>query len=366
MTATTLRRRATATVAAAALVLPLSVAAVAPAAAATFLVDRGWPPYAGQPYGYTSPYTSTASLDTSEATATQSEGLVTITSEVGFGEGEAAGTGVVIGSDGLVVTNHHVVEGATSIEVTVVSTGRTYDAEVLGSNAKRDVAVLRLEDASGLATATTDASGVSVGDDVTAVGDAGGDGGALTAADGTVTDEAHSITVADEQTGDAHRLTQLIEVDADIIPGDSGGALVSSTGEVVGMNVAASSDSARITGYFIPIKRVLRIAARVVAGQDTASITLGYDAFLGVSLSGSGATLAGVLDGVLDGGAAEAAGLGAGESITSIGGTSVTTYAQLQDAVAAHDPGDRVRVTWASASGSSHSATVTLGRAPVA
>ena len=125
MTATTLRRRATATVAAAALVLPLSVAAVAAVAqrraGSTFLVDRGWPPYAGQPYGYVSPYSSTASLDTSEATSAQSDGLVTITSEVGFGEGEAAGTGIVIGSDGLVVTNHHVVEGATSIEVTVVS-----------------------------------------------------------------------------------------------------------------------------------------------------------------------------------------------------------------------------------------------------
>lgn len=362
MTATTLRRRATATVAAAALVLPLSVAAVAPAAAATFLVDRGWPPYAGQPYGYVSPYSSTAALDTSEATSSQSEGLVTITSEVGFGEGEAAGTGIVIGSDGLVVTNHHVVEGATSIEVTVVNTGETYEAEVLGYNVKRDVAVLQLQDASGLATVSTDASGVSVGDDVTAVGDAGGDGGALTAADGTVTDEAHSITVSDEQTGDAHRLTQLIEVDADIIPGDSGGALLSSSGEVVGMNVAASSGSAQITGYVIPIKRVLRIAARVVAGQDTASITLGYDAFLGVSLTGSGTTLAGVLDG----GAAQAVGLGAGDSITSVGGTSVTTYAQLQRAVASHEPGDRVRVTWTSPSGATHSATLTLGRAPVA
>jgi S1-C subfamily serine protease len=366
MTATSFRRRATASVAAAALVLPLSVAAVAPAvdraAAGTFLVDRGWPPYAGQPYAHLAPYSSTASLDTAEATSTQAQGLVTISSEVGFGEGEAAGTGIVLGSDGLVVTNHHVVEGATSIEVTVVNTGRTYDAEVLGYNAKRDVAVLQLEDAIGLATVSTDAGRVSVGDDVTAVGDAGGDGGALTAADGTVTDDSHSITVSDGQTGEAHRLTELIEVDADIIPGDSGGALLSSSGQVVGMNVAASSGSAQITGYVIPIKRVLRIAARVVAGQDTASITLGYDAFLGVSLSGSGTTLAGVLPR----GAAESAGLRAGDSITSIGGTSVTTYSQLRRAVAAHDPGDRVRITWTDAVGATHSATVTLGRAPVA
>src|SRR5690349_8866211 len=105
-------KRPLAAAAAAALVLPLTVAAVAPAAASTVLVDRGWPPYPGSGY---QPYATSSSLDTTEATAEQSAGLVTITSEVGFGAGEAAGSGIVIGSDGLVVTNHHVVEGATSI-----------------------------------------------------------------------------------------------------------------------------------------------------------------------------------------------------------------------------------------------------------
>ena len=128
------------------------------------------------------------------------------------------------------------------------------------------------------------------------------------------------------------------------------------------MNVAASSGSANITGYVIPIKRVLRIAAHVVAGEETASITLGYDAFLGVSspvraprwpVSSTGER-------------PRTPALGAGDTITSLGGTSVTTYLQLQKAVAAHDPGDSVRVTWTDAAGASHSATVTLGRAPVA
>ncbi len=233
---------------------------------------------------------------------------------------------------------------------------------MLGYNAKRDVAVLQLEAASGLATVDTDTSPLSPGDQVTAVGDAGGDGGALTAASGTVTDLHEPITVRDESTGQSHRLLNLVEVDADIIPGDSGGALLDSGGDVVGMNVAASSGSSDITGYVIPIKRVLRIAARVVAGEETASIVLGYDAFLGVSLTGSGTTLAGVLDG----GAAEDAGLGAGDTITSVGGTAVSTYAELQQAVASHDPGDSVPVTWTDPSGASHSATVTLGRAPVA
>ena len=112
----------------------------------------------------------------------------------------------------------------------------------------------------------------------------------------------------------------------------------------------------------IPIRRVLRIADQVLAGDPSGTVEIGYDAFLGVSLTGSGTTLAGVLDG----GAAAIAGLGAGDTITSLGGTDVSTYLQLQKAVAAHDPGDSVVVTWTDATGSSHSATVTLGRAPVA
>lgn len=361
-----LPRRATASLAATALALPLSVAAVAPAAAATVLVDRGWPPYSyGSPYGYgySSPYSPTSSLDTSEATSEESTGLVTISTEIQYGQGEAAGTGMVIRSDGIVVTNHHVVEGATAIRVTVVNTGRTYPAEVLGYDATRDIAVLKLSGASGLAAVDTDSSGVSLGEDVTAVGDAGGDGGSLTAASGTVTDLRKAITVSDEQTGRPHRLRNLVEIDADIIPGDSGGALLDSEGAVVGMNVAASSGTANITGYVIPVKRVVRIADAIVAGDSTVgAIRLGYGAFLGVSLSGTGTTLAAVLDG----GAAADAGLGAGDTITSVGGTPVTTYTQLRKAVARYAAGDRVRVTWTDSSGTSHAASVTLGQAPVA
>jgi S1-C subfamily serine protease len=356
-------RRTTAAVAAAALALPLSVAAVAPAAASVVLVDRDWPAYPGYP-AYPTPYGNavTSSLNTTEASAAQSSGLVEITSVIDFGSGEAAGTGMVIGSDGIVVTNHHVVEGATAIKVTVVSTGRTYSARLLGTNATRDVAVLKLRGASGLTTVSTDSSGVAAGSDITAVGDAGGDGGALTAASGTITAQHRAITVTDDQTGRPKRLRDLIEIDADIIPGDSGGALLATDGDVVGMNVAASSGSSNITGYVIPIKRVLRIAAHVVAGQETAKITLGYDAFLGVSLAGSGTTLAGVLSG----GGAESAGLAAGDTVTSVDGVRVGTATALKKAVSAHHPGDRVTVSWTDVSGASHTATVTLGRAPVA
>ena len=277
-------RRGAAGIAAAALALPLTVVAIAPAAAAAHVrpVDRGW--YGGPPSPYDAPFGqaygapygwgsdlgwagatgTTSALDTTEASAEQSAGVVLVDSTLA--DGSAAGTGLVLAADGLVVTNHHVVEGATEVEVTVPATGESYAAEVLGSDAARDVAVLRLEDASGLAVVDTDITRLVPGAAVTAVGDAGGDGGSLTAAAGTVTAVGADITVSDE-AGGSSRLWNLVEVDADIVPGDSGGALLDEDGEVVGMNVAASSGAADITGYAIPVARVLRVADAVVATQ---------------------------------------------------------------------------------------------------
>jgi S1-C subfamily serine protease len=377
-------RRVYAGVAAATLALPLMVGAAPATAAAT---DRGllglsavlptadqgsspWEsPYSSySPYGYGgAPYagygTSSAALDATDATAEQATGMVFVSTTLDFGAGAGRGTGMVIDSSGIVVTNHHVVEGATEIQVTVASTGQTYEAELVGANADKDVAVLRLEDAAALETVDTSSEGTSPGDAVTAVGDAGGDGGSLTAAPGTVTALHQGVTVDDEEAGGTSELRNVIEVDADIIPGDSGGALLDSDGDVVGMNVAASSGSVDITGYVIPIGRVLRIADRIVAGDDSGATVLGYDAFLGVQL-GTGDTAAS-LAGVVPGSPAETASLAAGDTITAFDGQAVTSAGQLQRLVAAHDPGDTVSVSWSDRKGS-HSAEVTLAQAPVA
>ncbi|MBF4163444.1 S1C family serine protease [Nocardioides acrostichi] len=324
---------------------------------------EGYGAYGGYRFGPS----TTATTDTSEATTAESTGLVTITSDVDFGEATAAGTGMVVGADGLVVTNHHVVEGATSITVTVVNTGASYTAEVLGYDTRRDIAVLRLSDASGLTVApladTTDTTtALARGAVVTAVGDAGGDGGTLTASSGTLTALRRSITVSDEETGDAVRLRRLLEAEADIISGDSGGALLDAAGDVVGMNVAASSGSVDVTGYAIPIARVERVLAQVLAGDDSGSVTLGYTPFLGVALTGDGLEIAGV---VADSGAADA-GLARGDAITTVDGTQVGTGTQLSRLLDQHAVGDSVVVGWRDASGATHSAAVTLGRAPVA
>lgn len=318
---------------------------------------RGWP----VPFGQAG---ATVGLDAADATAEQSQGIVQVSTVVAFGAGEGAGSGLVIdGYGGIIATNHHVVEGSTEVEVTVTDTGETYAAEVLGSDATRDVAVLRLEEAPTLTEVATDTAGVSVGDEITAVGDAGGDGGALTAAPGTVTDEHEPVTVTNED-GSETTISNLVEVDADIIAGHSGGALLDSDGDVVGMNVAASSGTVDITGYAIPIKRVLEISEKVLAGEDSTTVSVGYDAFLGVELAaGAGpATLAGVVPS----GAAEEVGLAAGDTVIAVDGVSTTDPAALSDAIATHEAGETVPIEWTDTQGASHAADVTLGRAPVA
>lgn len=306
----------------------------------------------------------TTTTDATDATAAQELGLVYITSTLDYGTGKGAGTGMVLTSDGEVLTNHHVVEGATSISVEVVSTGQTYDAEVVGYDDVHDVAVLQLVDASGLTTVTPDtAEDVSVGDSVTGVGNANGDGGAASAAAGSVVAVDQSITVSSETGGAAEQLSGLIQVDADIIPGDSGGALYDSDGEVIGMNTAASSGTANITGYAIPIAQALSIADQIEAGDESGTVEIGSHGYLGVQLSSevTGAYVAGVVD---DSPAA-AAGLTTGSTITSLNGSSVTSGDQLVEAVGDLDVGARVTVAWTDDTGQAHSSTVTLGNGPV-
>lgn len=305
---------------------------------------------------------STAGLEVTDATTEQSAGLVLVSSIAYFGESQGAGTGMVIDEGGIVVTNHHVVEGATSVEVTVVSTGVTYEATVLGTDSVRDIAVLKLEDASQLETVDVETGDVTVGDDVTAVGDAGGDGGELSAAAGTVTTPRKSITVGAGE--ESSRLRNLIEVDADVISGASGGALLDADGDVIGMNVAASSGGTDISGYAIPISRVLRIADQILDGDDQGSVVIGQSAMLGVALI-SGSTQPLVASVTTDS-PAEDLGIEPGATITAIDGTATSSARRLAEVIGAYQPGDRVTVTWTDSSGTRHSGDVELAAGPVA
>jgi S1-C subfamily serine protease len=303
---------------------------------------------------------------TREATAAESVGVVDVTTVIDYGQAEAAGTGVVLTSNGEILTNNHVVGGATKITVTVVSTGRSYPATVVGTDAGDDVAVLQLSGASGLDTAKLSSDDVSVGDEVTAVGNAGGTGGTPTAAEGTVTALDQSITASGEGGSDPEQLTGMIQVDADIQAGDSGGPLYDSHGEVVGIDTAASSgQTAATVGFAIPIEKAVSIADRIQSGEDSATIQQGTPAFLGVQLAQDAAGAA-TISGVVDGSPAAEAGLQAGDTITAVGGTTVDSADALSATLAERNPGDQVRVTWVDSTGTSHTATITLVAGPAA
>lgn len=296
---------------------------------------------------------------TTTASAAQQVGVVEIDTELGYQNASGAGTGMVLTSDGEVLTNNHVVQGATRISVTIASTGATYTATVVGTDPTDDVAVLKLSHASGLRTAKLSTAPPTVGESVAGVGNAGGTG-TLTAAAGTVTALDRSITASDETGHNSEQLTGLIEVDAAIQAGDSGGPLYGDDGKIIGMDTAASTGVA--DGYAIPIGTALALAHQIESGVDNSAIHQGYPAFLGVTVAGgaSGATVAGVLSG----GAAEGAGLAAGDVITSVGGKAITSASDLSSTLAGHRPGDRVAVTWTTAAGAAQSATATLGAGP--
>lgn len=355
-------------------VIPLATPALAVAAVGatrTYAAESG--PGYGYGYGYgggygggvVAPYRQslgTSTVDSEPATDAESTGVVLINTTVGYGTAQGAGTGLTITGDGIVVTNHHVVEGATSITVTDPSTGETYAAKVLGYDDVHDVAVLQLEDASGLSTVTTDRDAATQGEEVTSVGNAEGQG-SLSAADGTVTDPSTAITVNNED-GTASDLSGLIQTDADVVSGDSGGALLDEDGEVIGMNVAATSGSAEISGYAIPIDTVLDIAAQILAGEESGDVEIGGSAAaLGVQVDTTRSTL---VVGVVEDGAAEAAGITEGSTITSVGGTDVASIDDITSVLGGHEPGDEISVSWTDAAGEAHTATVTLGEGPVA
>ena len=309
---------------------------------------------------------------TRSATSAESVGVVDINTTVDYGRGKAAGTGIVLSGNGEVLTNNHVVQDSTAISVTVVSTGKTYTAKVVGTDPTDDVAVIQLQNASGLSTAKLgDSSAVKVGTAVTAVGNAGGTGGTPSAATGSVTALDQAITATDDNGGNAERLTGLIQVDANIQAGDSGGPLYDSkSGSVVGMDTAASSSGSRFqstdsaTGFAIPIAKATSIASQIENGTDNATIHQGYPAFLGVQLARDATAQGAAISGVVSGSAAEQAGLAEGDLITTVDGSAVSDASGLSDLLAKHNPGDQVRIGYADTNGQSHTVTVTLGQGP--
>ena len=239
-------------------------------------------------------------LTTPQIAAKVDPGLVDVVTTLGYQGGKAAGTGMVLTSTGEVLTNNHVIDGATSIKATDVGNGRTYTAKVVGYDKTHDVAVLQLQNASGLQTVTLSSAGPQTGQKVVALGNALGKGGTPSVVSGRITGLGQSITASDEGAGDAEQLTGMIGHNAPIQPGDSGGPLVNTEGEVIGMNTAASASSASgspsqsgqaqtaTQAFAIPITRASSIAGQIEAGTASSTVHIGATAFLGVETSPSG------------------------------------------------------------------------------
>jgi S1-C subfamily serine protease len=293
-------------------------------------------------------------------------GIVDITTNLAYEGAAAAGTGMVLTPSGEVLTNNHVIRGATAILVTDPSTGKKYSATVLGYDLSADVAVLQLKNASGLETVSLgDSSKVTVGQAVTALGNAGGAGGTPIAATGTVTGLGRSITASDGSTSE--QLTGLIETDAGVQPGDSGGPLVDATGDVVGMDTAASAGFDFQSGsdaYAIPINRALAIAKEIEAGHS-ATAHIGKTAFLGIEVApATYFTRGAVVAGVVNSSPASRAGLVYGDVIVALNNHAVASPTTLTALLQKQSPGKKVQIRWIDSSGTSHTAQVTLASGP--
>ena len=352
-------------------------------------------------------------------------GVVDVTANLQYLQETAKGTGFVIdAADGLVLTNNHVIDQATSVTVTLVTSGKTYPARILGYDAADDVALLQVRGAALTAVKTGDSSLVDVGMPVLAIGNEAGQGGSPTVAPGVISSLGRTIVASDQSSGLTETLHGMFQTSADIRPGDSGGPLADASGRVIGINTAAGGDIV-YSGYAIPINQAMPIARQIAAawaggagrpgqdsaGQDSAGqggpsrtgrIQIGLPAFLGVLLPDStnagsadsqelqpdGAVSGGsracsstsdipavpahgapvrsgaLVGGVLCGTPADQAGILTGDVITSVAGQEVSSPGALTALLRRYHPGSVVPLAWTGPDGSLHAAAVTLTAGP--
>ena len=302
---------------------------------------------------------------TAPAAVTRSEGaLVDVNTTIDGGQASGAGTGIVLSSNGLVLTNNHVVNGATTISVTDLGNQRTYQANVVGYDVAKDVAVLQLVGASGLTTAVL-APTVSQGETVYAVGNAGGTGGTPTVTSGTITGLDKQVTASDDFNGTSETLQGMLETSAALISGDSGGALTTASGEVVGVDTAGSSSPQGAQGGFaIPIATATAIVHEITSDATSSGVHVGETAMLGVDISTQSSAAGAHVQSVVAGTPAAGAGITAGSQITAIDGQTVAGSASLRTTLLGLSVGQHVTVAWTDSSGVHHTATVTLASGP--
>jgi S1-C subfamily serine protease len=280
---------------------------------------------------------------------------------------------MIVTSNGQVLTNNHVIRGATSIQVTIEGRSSSYTAQVVGVDPTDDIALLQIQGVSGLPTVTlANSSTLSVGQDVVAIGNALGKGGTPTVTQGSISALGLSITVSDGRGG-TESLSDVIEMDAPIQPGDSGGPLVNAAGQVVGMITAGSregrSQSTSSVGFAITSNAALSVVNEIRAGHSSSKIILGQPGFLGIEVQNLNAaaisrlglkvTSGALVVGVFPGSPAARAGMSPDSVITAINGAHVESADALGPIIHQYKSGDQIQVTWVDQKGS-HTSTVRL------
>ncbi len=292
--------------------------------------------------------------------------VVNINTQFGFNNAVGAGTGIIIDPGGVVLTNNHVISGATQISAFSNANGQTYGVDVIGYDRSQDVAVLQLRGGGGLPAAAI-GGGATVGEPIVALGNTGGQGGAPGVMPGRVVALNQVVHASDSLTGAEESLNGLIQVDAPIKPGDSGGPVVNGAGQVIGMTTAAT-DNFKMSGgagFAIPIGHALGIAGAIRGGGGGPTVHVGPTAFLGLGVvdnNGNGARV----ERVVGTGPASEAGLSPGDVIQSVNGANVTSATAMADVLVPHHPGDNIAVTYRSASGGVRTVNITLADGPPA
>jgi S1-C subfamily serine protease len=350
-------------------------------------------------------------------------GVVIINTTLQYSSERAAGTGMVINAArGLVLTNNHVIENSTKITATVAATGQNFKARVVGYDVTGDIALIQLQNPSGLHQVPLgDSSKVKVGDAVTALGNAEGRS-EIVPAPGRITGVNRTITASNQGGAVASEtLHGMFQTDAGVVSGDSGGPLVNAGGQVIGMDTAGNDvrfpDQQEAAGFAIPIKTALSVAREIAAGHASSIISIGYPPFIGIYVAqgtssdpkqqaaqqqqqndngfggfgggngfgGNGSsgqscytndsnlpvpsTIAPVGSGTLVvgticGSPAQSAGMTAGSVITSVNGQTIGAPQTVHNALSKFRPGDTVSLTWVTPSGLHKTANMTLTEGP--
>jgi S1-C subfamily serine protease len=367
----------------------------------------------------------TTAINEQAVAAKVEPGIVDVNTVLGYADGTAAGTGMVLSSTGLVLTNNHVVDQSTHITARLVTAGRSYTAQVVGTDAIDDVALIKLVGASGLKTVQVgNSSKVTLGTAVVAIGNAGGTGGSPTVASGTITALDRTITASDEGSSNTETLHGMLQTNAPIAAGDSGGSLANNAGQVIGMNTAANSQNiggaGTDQGFAIPINTALAIAREIAAGKSSSKIQIGGPPFMGVAVAGSatngstdtnpqqqmqqlqqaanqagggfGGGLGGgggqqgcltndatspvpssvapvssgaLIAGVFCGTPASAAGIVGGDVITGVSGHTVSSPSSLTAVLGKYHPGSTISLSWVDTSGQKHTTSLALAQGPL-